>query len=137
MVIPFLNYQGKCAQAIALYERVFAVTDKKVARFADMPPDPKNPLPEHMKDYVLNATMEIGGTRVWMGDTTEPMDAGEMITLAVPLKTPEEVERAFGLLLEDGGEVLIPLAPQFYSKLHGCVRDKFGVGWQVLCEPEG
>lgn len=135
MVAPFLNFTGRCGEAIEFYEQVFGGQHKKVLRFGDLPPNPDQPVPEAMKDHVLHGEMEIRGELFWFGDTTEEMHAGEMITIAVSYPTVEEVRAVFAQLLE-GGEVLIPLAEQFFSPLHGAVRDRFGVGWQIICRED-
>lgn len=57
---------------------------------------------------------------------------GSMISLAVDYKTEQEVREAFEQL-KQGGEVLMELAPQFFSPLYGWVLDKFGVSWQLIC----
>ncbi len=133
MIVPFINFSGQCGEAIAFYESIFPVEDKQVMRFQDMPPDPSHPLPPNAENYVLHASMIIAGTRVWCGDSLEGTTPGDMVTLSVPLPTVEEVERAFNKLKE-GGKIYMDLAPQFYSPSYGCVADKFGVIWHLLCQ---
>jgi PhnB protein len=126
MVAPFLNYHGCCGEAIDLYEKVFVIKNKVVQKFGDMPGTPEN-----MKDFILHAELELEGSPFWFGDCPAEVTEGTMITITVTYSTPEKVTEVFNKLLE-GGSVLISLSPQPYTKLHGCVKDKFGIGWQLL-----
>ncbi len=132
MVEPYLNFNGRCNEAIDFYEKVFHGQGKQIMRFKDAPPSPDFAIPEEMKEYVLHAEMNIAGTKLHFSDTQDHAVGGDIISLAVTLATPEEVTAAFNQLKE-GGEVLMELAPQFYSPMYGWVKDKFGVGWQLMC----
>jgi len=133
MVEPYLNLSGKSSEAIDFYERVFHGQAKQVMYFKDAPQNPDFPVPNEIKDYVLHAEMIICGTKFNFSDTQEDVVPGNMISLAVRLATADKVTSVFDQLKE-GGEVLMELAPQFYSPMYGWVKDKYGVGWQLICE---
>jgi PhnB protein len=102
-------------------------------RYKDAPPNPKFPVPENIKDYVLHAEMTISGTKVRFSDSQRSVAPGDTITLAVNFSTEAEVRNVYDKLRE-GGEVLMELAPQFFSPLYGWVKDKFGIGWQIILQ---
>jgi PhnB protein len=131
MVTPYLNFAGQAAEAIDFYEKVFNGQDKRVMRYGEAPPNPEFPIGEEQKNLVLHGEMTISGTKINFSDTQESVDEGSMISLAADFKTKEEVRRVFDKLKE-GGEVLMELAPQFFSPLYGWVLDRFGVSWQVM-----
>lgn len=133
MITPFINFAGKCKEALDFYETVFNAKDKHIMYFKDAPPNPDFVVTEQMQDYVLYAEMTITGTKVSFSDTQSNVVPGNMISLGVNLATEAEVRLIFDRLKE-GGEVLMELAPQFYSPLYGWVKDKFGIGWQVICQ---
>lgn len=133
MVEPYLNLTGKSGEAIAFYEKVFHGEDIRVMHFKDAPPNPEFPIPEEKKDMVLHAEMIIRGTKFNFSDTQENVIPGNMISLAVRFPTADEVTDVFNQLKE-GGEILMELAPQFYSPMYGWVKDKYGVGWQLISE---
>lgn len=133
MIIPFINFAGQASEAIALYETVFTVQDKGVSLYKDMPADMKSQFPTNTENYVLHSQMVINGTKVWIGDSTEGIKAGDMVSLAVPFSSQEELRKAFDKL-KAGGTVHMELAPTFYSPLFGTVQDKFGVVWHLICE---
>jgi len=132
MITPFINFSGRCNEAIEFYEKIFNGQDKCIMRFKDAPPNPDFPIPEEMKDYVLHAEMVICGTKVMFSDTQRGVVPGNMISLAVNFPTEVEVRDIFNKLKE-GGEVLMELSPQFFSPLYGWVKDKFDIGWQIIC----
>lgn len=132
MIIPFIIFAGQAGEAIAFYETVFDVKDKKVHLFKDMPEDMKRHFSRDTDHYVMHGEMVINGTQVWMGDTAEGITPGDMVSISVPLPSPEEVRETFNKL-KAGGEVCMELEPTFYSPLFGTVKDKFGVIWHLIC----
>ncbi len=132
MITPFLNFAGKAGEAIAFYETIFEVKDKKVMYYKDMPEEMKPNFPPNTEHYVMHAEMVINGTQVWIGDTTQGIMPGDMVSLSVPLPSKEEVQRVFDKL-KAGGKVHMDLTPTFYSPLFGTVEDKFGVIWHLIC----
>ncbi len=131
MLIPFLNFAGKAAEAIAFYETVFAITDKQVSLYGEMPAEMRQHFPPDTDHYVLHSEMKINGSTVWIGDSTQDTAPGDQLTLAVPFATKGEVQVAFDKL-SSGGQVHMPLAQTFYSPLFGTVEDRFGVIWHLI-----
>ncbi len=132
MITPFINFAGKAGEAIAFYETVFEVKDKKVMLYKDMPADMKQHFSPDTDHYVMHAEMTINGTKVWIGDTTQGITSGDMVSLAVPLSSKEDVQHVFNKL-KAGGTILMELSPTFYSPLFGAVQDQFGVIWHLIC----
>ncbi len=133
MIRAFINFDGRCNEAICFYESVFEVKNKRVMYLKDTPSDLSETIANVTENFVVHAAMDICGTEVWLGDTPNGITPGDMVTLGVGFATVEEVEETFNKLKE-GGEVFMELAPQFYSKMFGCVQDKFGVIWHIICE---
>ncbi len=132
MIIPFVNFAGKAGEAIAFYEKAFDIQNKQVALFKDMPAEMKSHFPPETDHYVMHAEMTINGSPVWIGDTTQGIAPGNMVSLSVPLSSKEEVQKAFDIL-KVGGKIHMDLAPTFYSPMFGTVEDKFGVIWHLIC----
>ncbi len=133
MIIPFINFTGQACEAISLYETVFSVQDKQISFYKEMPAEVKSHFPTETENYVLHAEMIINGTKVWIGDTTQRITPGDIVSLAVPFSSEKEVQQAFGKL-KVGGTVLMELTPTFYSPLFGVVKDKYGVIWHLICQ---
>ncbi len=49
--------------------------------------------------------------------------------------TPEEAERAFAALAEQG-EVKMPIGPTFWATRFGMCVDRFGIPWMINCYAE-
>ncbi len=132
MIIPFINFAGQAGEAIALYETVFDIQNKRVAFYKDMPADMKQHFPKEAESYILHAEMTINGTEVWIGDTMQGITSSDMVSLSVPFSSQEEIRTAFDKLKTDG-KVLMELTLTFFSPLFGTVEDKFGVIWHFIC----
>jgi len=133
MIEPYIYLNGTCAEAVDFYEQVFEGKDKKVMYFKDMPQNPNYPVPSELKELVMHAEMLIHGTRVNFSDIEEKVVASNMISLAVRFSNPDYVVGTFNQLKE-GGEICMALGKQFFSPMYGWVKDKYGVGWQLICE---
>ncbi|MCL1911109.1 MAG: VOC family protein [Leptospirales bacterium] len=132
MIIPFINFTGKAGEAIAFYETVFEVKEKQVILYKEMPEDLKPHFSRDTDNYVMHAEMTINDAKFWILDSTHGVTSGDMVTLAVPFTSPEEVRKAFDKL-KAGGEVLMEPVSTFYSQLFGTVKDRFGVIWHLIC----
>ncbi len=133
MIIPFINFAGQASEAIAFYETVFEIKDKKVFLFKDMPEDMKQHFSRDTDNYIMHSEMLINGSPVWISDTTETVNPGTILSLSLPFSSQEEVRRAFDKL-KNGGTVFMELEATFYSPLFGSVQDKFGVIWHLICQ---
>lgn len=131
MIEPYISMKGNAGEAIDFYEKVFNGRDKLVMRYKDAPPNPQFPVPEHMKDLVLHSDLNIAGTKIHLSDGQRDLIPGNMISFAVNFSSPDEVEAVYNKLKE-GGEVLMELGPQFFSPMYAFVRDKYGIGWQLI-----
>ncbi len=132
MVEPYVYFNGNALAAIEFYEKVFKSTDKKIMQYKDAPANPEFPVSEEMKERVLHSEMTIEGTKFHFSDSSYPIVIGNNISFSIIYDTADEVEEKFNSLKE-GGEVLMALAPQFFSPMYGWVTDKFGNGWQIIC----
>lgn len=133
MIIPFINFGGQAGEAIAFYETVFNVQNKRVSYYRDMPENVKSHFPPETENYVMHAEMIIQETEVWFGDSTEETTPGNRLTLAVPFSTKEDMLIAFDKLKSDG-KVFMEPETTFYSPLFAMVEDKFGIIWHLICQ---
>ena len=127
MLLTSIYFQGNCDEAIAFYKQALGAQVRNVTYFSDAPEDSGMDLPPN---FVTYSEVEIFGTTIMMSDgATRPMkDENFWFTLA--FDTAEEVTAVFNKLA-DGGQVIEPLAPQFWAALNGDVDDRFGVRWNI------
>jgi PhnB protein len=134
-LLTYLNYGGNCRDAFEFYEqhlggRILMVTTHGAQ------PTPGNG-PPGWEDKVLHARIELGGTVV-MGadippDRFQPMRSAY---LTLVFDTPEEAERVYALLKEEG-EVFMKMEETFFAKRFAMLRDRFGTSWMLLNEQTG
>jgi PhnB protein len=127
--MPYLFFDGNCAEALAFYERNIGAEISGVMRNSDAP-DAEYRMPGG-DDIIMNAFMKIGGSSVMASDSgtgwyQKPQG------FAVYLETPSvaEAERVFAAL-SDGGAIQMPLGPTFWAERFGMVTDRFGIPWMV------
>ena len=131
MILPTIHFPGNCNEAIEFYEKAFDVTDKQVSFYRDAPPNSGIAITDDMLDLVMHASITICGTKFNCSDTQKEIVPGNMILFNVFMETENEVRNAFENL-KVGGNVLVDLGPQFFSKMYGSVVDRFGVRWQLI-----
>jgi PhnB protein len=94
-------------------------------------PDAAN-VSEDWKSAILHARMEIGDTILMGADIphAEPMRSAY---LTLRLNTPEEAEKVYAILSEDG-QIFMKMEKTFFATRFAMLRDKFGTSWMLLCE---
>ena len=68
MLVPVIHFNGCCADAIALYEKAFTVTDKHVDYYRDAPDNSGMDVSESTQNLIMHSRMAINGTYINMSD---------------------------------------------------------------------
>ena len=131
----YLNFDGRCEEALEFYRRALGAEVARSMRFKDSP-EPHQPgmVPPGAENKIMHASFRIGETEVMASDgqcTGKPTFQG--ISLSIAAKTEAEAERLFAGL-SDGGNVQMPMMKTFFSPRFGMVADRFGVTWMVLVQ---
>lgn len=141
--VPYLNFDGDCAEAMAFYAKLFGGQIVFQSTFGEMPPgEGMPPLPESAKRRLMHAHLQIG-THSLMASDTLPAVAGmdpeacgdgyrkpQGLWVSIGVDTEAEGRRVFDGLA-DGGQVTMPFAKTFWSPGFGIVTDRFGTPWMV------
>lgn len=139
---PYLNFNGNCEAAFAHYARVLGATPMGTFRYGDAPPDPEGPahedcgpVPADFGDKVMNTALQLGAMLLMGSDCPPSMwkDGGQNYTVSVQVDDPAEAERIFSGLMEDGGQVQMPMGETFWALRFGMGVDRFGTPWMVNC----
>lgn len=130
----YINFKFETKEAVAFYEEVFNTKCTDMRLMGEMPSDGSFEMTEAMKQYVLNCSLEIHGTKVMFSDIGDDdfgigFQLGNNISLVVESDNEELLTKQFELLAKDGN-IAMPLAPTFWSPKYGMVVDKFNIGWQ-------
>lgn len=128
-ITPNFNFDGKCGEAISLYQQAFGAKVDCLLHYRDADQsDFKRELSEEQKGYVYHAELHIGGQRIMMADNLDILfRPSTALSLTVTMSRKEEVLAAFEVL-ENGGEVIYPPHSTTYSSCTTNVIDRFGFG---------
>jgi PhnB protein len=134
IVQPYLNFDGRCDEALAFYREALGAEVLGVRRFKDAPPGDYAPPADHA-EKVMHAAFQVGETMLFASDGRclgKEQFSGMALTLTV--KDEAAADKAFGAL-SAGGTVRMPMAKTFFSAKFGMLADKFGVHWMVMVQP--
>ncbi len=128
-IIPYLHFKGTCAEAMTFYADVFGADDLHMSTFSEAPPDmgmPNDP------SRVLNSSFTVGGHRLMASDYQDDAqgDAQKGVSISYDVDTVQGAQTLFDRLLE-GGDIVMPFMPTFWSKGFGMLRDRFGTHWMI------
>ena len=130
-IVPYLNFDGNCAEAFRFYERVLGGRIEELMTHADSPI--ANEVPAEWGPRIMHARLAVGDQVLLASDAMPGHYAtprGVYVTLRVD--TVEEADRIFAAL-SDAGRVTMPIGQTFWSARFGMCADRFGIGWMVNC----
>jgi predicted 3-demethylubiquinone-9 3-methyltransferase (glyoxalase superfamily) len=127
---PFLTFQGRVEEALALYADAFP-TAKITGRKLYGKDDPGN------EGKIQQAVLEIGENRIRVFDG--PMVPGFHFSSAfsfyVEINGAARLDAIAGKLGK-GGEVKMELGEYAFAERYTWLADKFGVNWQLVHGPK-
>lgn len=137
-VQAYLNFDGRCEEAIEYYRKALGAEVTTLMRFKDSPEScPPGVLPPGAESKVMHASFHVGETLLMASDchcTGKPNFQG--ISLAINTPSETQAQKLFAAL-SDGGQVAQPLTKTFFSPAFGVVADRFGVTWMIHAAPQG
>ncbi|MBF8221865.1 VOC family protein [Halomonas sp. 328] len=133
----YLTFDGDCRAAFECYQRCLGGEIVAMHTYGEAPAEMAMPATAH--DKIMHARLVVDG-QVLMGSDTmpdcpAPYEGIKGISLTLGVDTPEEAERLFAALADDG-TVQMPLEETFWARRFGMLVDRFGVAWMINCEKE-
>jgi len=128
---PYLFFNGRCAEAFKFYEKVLGGKIEGMTTHAGSPA--AEHAPAEWGDKILHARMTVGEAVLLASDAPPghyEKPAGFYV--AIQLKDPEEAERIFHALAENG-TVRMPIQETFWSPRFGMLVDEFDIPWMINC----
>jgi len=130
LVQPYLDFDGRCEEAIEFYKKVLGAKVEMLMRFKENPEPRHNPPGSENK--IMHSSLRIGESVVMATDGRCGGKAKfEGISLSLRVGTDAEAERVFAALGE-GGQVHMPMAKTFFASRFGMAADRFGISWMVI-----
>jgi PhnB protein len=126
--VPYLNFDGRCAEAFRFYAEVLGGTLDLMSH-GDSPVAAE--IPDAWHDRIMHAHL-VAGDAVLMGSDFPPEHTVPVQGMHVSLHVDdaEQAHRVFQALA-GGGEVTMPLAKTFWAEKFGMLIDRFGIRWMV------
>ena len=132
-LIPYIHFGGNCEEAMTFYAGVFGATDLRIMRYADGPDD----MPMPRSDRVMHSQFSSDGATLMASDFPEgPGEPQAGMSVTCTAETVAEARARFDALSE-GGAIIMPFGPTFWSKGFGMFKDRFGTHWIIDSEPAG
>lgn len=134
MPMPYIHFQGHCAEALAFYADVFGADDLSMMRYADVPD-----LDDTLRDptRVIHGQLTLPDGVLMASDYPpgaqgQPQSAVSIMTVA---DTVPEAKRVFNAL-SAGGSVVQDFGSTFFSRGFGMLTDRYGTNWMISVTPE-
>lgn len=127
---PHFSFNGQCEVAFKFYERALSGKIATLIKYGDTPA--AEHVPADHRSRIMHARLDVEG-QTMMGADAQPGQPYEGIkgcSMAVQAESPEEAERMFTALSENG-VVVMPLGPTFWAIRFGMVTDQFGILWLI------
>jgi PhnB protein len=133
---PYLFFDGQAEEALAFYQQALDARLEGLMRYADCPdPVPPEYMPPGGPQKLMHASLLVRGQRLMCSDGV-PRESGGFRGFSLALQYDDEADarRAFDRLA-DGGSIVMPMGPTFFSPCYGMLADRFGVQWMVMVQP--
>lgn len=136
-VQPYLNFDGRCEEAVEFYKSALGAEVTYLTRFKDAPPSASGPSqPPGSENKIMHVSFRIGDSMILASDGRCGGRTGfQGFSLSLTTSEIVEAERMFAALA-DGGTAEMPLAETFFSPRFGMLSDRFGVRWMIFVEPK-
>lgn len=136
MICPYLTFNSDCEEALAHYTKVLGAKIEMMMRNGDAPPG--MPYAPERKDKIMHVRFSIGGDVLMASDAPPEYYQGKPqgISVSLQIADVDEAKRKFEALVE-GGSVMMPFGPTFWSKGFGMGTDRFGIPWMINSPAEG
>jgi PhnB protein len=130
-LIPYLTFNGDCAEAFRFYAEVF---DSKIDFIETHGETPiADEVPSDWSDAVIHAQMKVGDQVLMAADAPGDRYAKPSgFSISLQFDDTSKARRIFDTLAE-GGAINMPLEETFWSPLFGMVVDRFGTPWMINC----
>jgi len=132
-VAPYLFFEGNCEKALEFYRAALGAEIGMVMRYDAAPKGgPEQPgCPTPPPDKIMHAEFKLRDTTIFASDggaSGKPEFKG--FALNILAKDPDDAKKLFDALA-DGGKIMMPFGPTFFSPAFGMTSDKFGMNWMI------
>jgi PhnB protein len=125
-IVPYLNFNGNAAQALAFYANALGGKVMFRQTFGESPMESA----AEMKDKIMHGSMEAGALTIMVSDCPPEYTAtnGTNVSLSMNFTDSALMDKTFAALSE-GGTVTMELQDTFWGARFGMMTDQFGINW--------
>ncbi len=129
-MIPYLNFNGNCREALTFYAELFG---GEAPQFTNWQAEMIEGLPGATTDHIMHGDINLGGQLIagsdQFGDMYSP--AGN-VSIMLDFDDVADAQAKFDTLAKDG-QIMIPFGETFWAEGYGFCSDRFGIMWQINC----
>ncbi|MFM9278295.1 VOC family protein [Paenibacillus jiagnxiensis] len=131
--IPFIMLNGNAKEAIQFYEKALDAKLLFSQTMGEAPDQDENLIPEEARDRVAHAVLQVGETGLYVADVLpgEAAQSGNQLSICLTTDDAEYSKKIYELL-QEGGQVKVPLTEYYFSPAYAMVTDKFDVTFQIF-----
>ena len=128
---PYFTFNGQAREALNYYKEVFDGEITNLQTFGDADFE----TPPEMDDRIMHARLQNGNFLFMVSDNfgSVEVQAGSNISLALELDSPEEIEKYYNRLSEQG-TVIMELQDTFWGATFAKVKDAYDITWDLNFE---
>jgi PhnB protein len=131
--MPYVHFQGQCAQALTFYAEVFGGTNLQMMPYAQSPEAPPD---WHDSPRIMHGQVTLDDGTFMASDYPPGIDGDPQKGFSVMQTAPDvATARARFDRLSEGGAVIDDFKPTFFSPGFGMVKDRFGTHWIISAMP--
>jgi len=131
--VPYLNFNGTCAEAFQFYGKAVGRGEPQLMTFAQT--GMSEGLSAAEQQMIMHARLDLGdGAELYGSDAPGGrFQAPQGFAVSLVIESADEADRVFAALSE-GGTVTMPIQETFWALRFGMLTDRFGIPWMVDCE---
>ena len=125
-IIPYLNFNGNAAEALAFYAKAL---DGKILHQQTFG-ESLMPSSEEMKNKIMHAVFQADKLTLMVSDCPPDMSVttGTSVSLSLNFTDEASIDKTFAALSE-GSKITMPLQDTFWGAKFGMLTDPFGINW--------
>lgn len=138
----FLGFKDQAEEAFQLYSQVFNSPIEQIFRVKDLPNGAD--FSSEASKKIAWMSLQLGNIQLWGEDRgyyaqygIEPVAPNRIPRqfISVYMANEAEADQAMAQLSQ-GGNIILPFAPNFFSPYYGRVIDRYGIGWELMVAPK-
>ncbi len=129
-IVPYLYFDGKCAEAFAFYEKALDGKITFLSTFGESPMASTVPVEDH--GAVMHATLQLADGQLIQGSDAIQgrYEKPASFSISASFDDVDKAHHVFKELTKGGAETMA-LQETFWAKAFGMLTDPYGIAWMI------